>query len=238
LTLGLPGTAILAGGAAAVGYVISIANSAPPLNTRRPINLGATSRLYAADGTRLGFIQADVLRTPVPSSELPQIVRDATIAVEDQRFYEHAGVDFEGVVRAAMKNLSSKGEIEGGSTLTMQLVRNLYTGERERTFKRKIREAKPAEELEDLHPVRRGKLWILTSTLTASRTGPSAGRLRSGSRRRPASSSTSRRRTSRSAKRRCWPAFRRRPRRRQSAARHAARRHRRRVLTGRLRVET
>ena len=164
--LGLVVTGVAIAGIAAVAWVINVANSAPSLSTKKPIELGATSRVYAADGkTRLGFINANILRTPVHSDEIPDVVRDATVAIEDRRFYEHKGVDFEGIVRAAVKNLESKKDVQGGSTLTMQLVRNLYTGERARNgvagYKRKIREAKLAQELEDRHPGRRGKLWIL-----------------------------------------------------------------------------
>jgi penicillin-binding protein 1A len=165
LTLGLVFTGIAIAGIAAVAWVINVANSAPSLDTKKPIELGATSRIYAADGTRLGFINANILRTPVTSDQVPEVVRQATVAIEDRRFYEHKGVDFEGIVRAGVKNLESKKDIQGGSTLTMQLVRNLYTGERARTgvagYKRKIREAKLAQELEDRHPGHRGKLWIV-----------------------------------------------------------------------------
>jgi penicillin-binding protein 1A len=165
LTLGLVFTGIAIAGVVAVAWVINVANSAPSLDTKKPIELGATSRIYAADGTRLGFINANILRTPVTSDAIPEVVRQATVAIEDRRFYEHKGVDFEGIVRAGVKNLESKKDIQGGSTLTMQLVRNLYTGERARTgvagYKRKIREAKLAQELEDRHPGHRGKLWIV-----------------------------------------------------------------------------
>jgi hypothetical protein len=74
-------------------------------------------------------------------------MKDATVAIEDSRFYKHKGVDFEGVIRAAFKNLQNHHDVQGGSTLTMQLIRNLYTGERQRTFSRKIKEAKLAEDL-------------------------------------------------------------------------------------------
>jgi penicillin-binding protein 1A len=165
LTLGLVFTGIAIAGIAAVAWVVNVANSAPSLDTKKPIELGATSRIYAADGTRLGFINANILRTPVTSDAVPEVVRQATVAIEDRRFYEHKGVDFEGIVRAGVKNLESKKDIQGGSTLTMQLVRNLYTGERARNgiagYKRKIREAKLAQELEDRHPGHRGKLWIV-----------------------------------------------------------------------------
>ncbi|MDX6659106.1 MAG: penicillin-binding protein [Solirubrobacteraceae bacterium] len=150
----------------AVGYVVSIANDAPDLSTIKPKDQGANSVVYAADGkTRLGFITSDVLRSPVPSTSIPQSMKDATVAIEDSRFYKHKGVDFEGVIRAAFKNLQSNGDVQGGSTLTMQLIRNLYTGDRRRTFSRKIKEAKLAEDLENIHPGLRGKRWILTKYL-------------------------------------------------------------------------
>src|SRR4051794_27719223 len=164
--LGLVVTGVAIAGIAAVAWVVNVANSAPALSTKKPIELGATSRVYAAAGkTRLGFIHANVLRTPGHSDQIPDVVREAAGAVEDRRFYEHQGGDFEGIVRAAAQNLESKKDIQGGSTLTMQLVRNLYTGERARAgvagYKRKIREAKLAQELEDRHPGRPGKLWIV-----------------------------------------------------------------------------
>lgn len=170
--LGVVVTAILIAAGALVGWIISVANDAPPLDTTKRINIGASSRVYAADGkTVLGVIRADIIRFPIASSQIPQVVRDATVAIEDRRFYEHAGVDFEGIVRAAIKNLESKKEIQGGSTLTMQLVRNLYTGDRSRGgvegYKRKIREAKLAQELEDIHPGRRGKNWILNTYINS-----------------------------------------------------------------------
>ena len=165
--LGLVAAAIVLGVAGVVIWVVTVANTAPELKTGQPLQIGATSRVYAADGTRLGFIQADMLRTPVSSKAIPQNVKDATVAVEDRRFFQHQGVDFEGIVRAAVNNLENRREIQGGSTLTMQLVRNLYTGERERSLKRKIREAKQAEELENLHPGVEGKKWILTKYLNS-----------------------------------------------------------------------
>jgi penicillin-binding protein 1A len=153
----------------AVGWVVSVANSGPTLETIKPQDQGAASVIYAADGSRLGFISSDVLRTPVTGGQIPQVVRDATVAIEDRRFFQHKGVDFEGVIRAAVKNLESKNDVQGGSTLTMQLIRNLYTKDTVRTgiegYKRKIREAKLAEELENQHPGRRGKRWILDTYL-------------------------------------------------------------------------
>jgi penicillin-binding protein 1A len=153
----------------AVGWVVSVANSGPTLDEIKPQDQGAASVIYAANGDRLGFISSDVLRTPITGGQIPQVVRDATVAIEDRRFFDHKGVDFEGVVRAAVKNLESKDDVQGGSTLTMQLIRNLYTKDTVRTgvegYKRKIREAKLAEQLENKHPGLRGKRWILDTYL-------------------------------------------------------------------------
>ena len=108
----------------AVGYVVSIAASAPPLSSLKPKVTGNNTRVFAADGKPLGFIQADDLHLPLHSSEIPQVVKDATIAIEDERFYKHKGVDYEGVVRAAIKNFTSRKTVQGGSTITMPLVRS------------------------------------------------------------------------------------------------------------------
>jgi penicillin-binding protein 1A len=165
---------LVIGGLSAVGYVVGIANSAPDLNALRPQDPGRISAVYAADGQRLGIIQNDVLRIPVDSAQIPQNIRDATVAIEDERFYQHKGVDFEGVVRAALKNVSSGKTVQGGSTLTMQLVRSLYLSG-ERTFQRKVREAKLAEELENKHRGRAGKEWILTKYLNSVPYGTNGG---------------------------------------------------------------
>src|SRR5437764_12984316 len=145
-----------------VGYIIGVAASAPSIDSLKPIDHGQTSVVYAADGKRLGFITSDELRTPVQTSVIPNLLKQATIAIEDQRFYHHRGVDYEGILRAGLKNLESGSTVQGGSTITMQLVRNLYTGDRNRNFQGKIREAKLAEELEKEH----NKTWILTNYLS------------------------------------------------------------------------
>ncbi|MCW3013789.1 MAG: glycosyl transferase [Solirubrobacterales bacterium] len=168
LSLGVLTATVAIVGLSFVGYVVSIANSAPNIADLKPLDQGENSVIYAKDGTRLGVIQSDVLRTPIPSTSIPQVMKDATVAIEDQRFYQHKGVDFEGVVRAAIKNFQNKGaKVQGGSTLTMQLIKNLYSRDAKRDYKRKIREAKLAEELENLHPGRPGKTWILTKYLNS-----------------------------------------------------------------------
>jgi penicillin-binding protein 1A len=156
---------LLSGGViagAAVGWVVKTANSAKPLSEFTPRNLGALTEVYAADGkTRLGFIQNDDLVRPIAINELPDVLKQATVAIEDERFYKHRGVDYEGIIRAAVKNATNKEIQQGGSTLTMQLVRNLYTTDTTRSgiegYERKIREAKLARDLEQEH----SKEWVL-----------------------------------------------------------------------------
>ena len=163
-------TLVIIGACSAVGYVVSIAAEAPDLDSIKPRDPGRLSSVYTEDGTRLGFIQADDLRQVVSSDRFPKVLRDATVAIEDERFYKHKGVDYEGVIRAAVKNLRSGKTVEGGSTITMQLVRNLYIG-KERTYKRKIQEAKLAEELEN----ERSKTWILNHYLNSIPYGTEGG---------------------------------------------------------------
>ena len=130
LALMVLGICVVLAGLGGVGYIVSVAASAPPLSSLKPRVTGDNTRVFAADGKPLGFIQADDLRLPMRSEEIPQLVKDATIAIEDERFYKHKGVDYEGVVRAAIKNLAARETVQGGSTITMQLVRTLYISQR------------------------------------------------------------------------------------------------------------
>jgi penicillin-binding protein 1A len=160
----------------AIGYVIAIAADTPPLSELKPRDKGATSVVYAADGSRLGYVRSDEIRTPITWSDMPESVREATVAIEDERFYEHEGVDYSAIIRAGVKNLESGDAVQGGSTITQQLVRALYIENPERNFERKIREAKLAQELEDEHPGRAGKNWILREYLNSVPYGTNEGR--------------------------------------------------------------
>ncbi len=148
-----------------VGWVVAVADSAPNINQLSPRDPGQVSQMFAADGTRLGFIHSDILRTVVTGNRLPLILRRATVAIEDRRFWTHGGIDPEGIARAAFKDALGGGDaLQGGSTLTMQLIRNIYLPydlADTRTLKVKIIEAKLADELEN----RRSKTWILEQYL-------------------------------------------------------------------------
>src|SRR4051795_7822368 len=172
LGFGLLITIILIGVASVVGYIASIAASAPNINDLKPIDKGAVSEVFAADGSRLGYVQSSEIRTPIAWDDMPVALRQATVSIEDKRFYEHHGVDYEGIVRAGWKNLTSGKTVQGGSTITQQLVRALYIKDPKRDFKRKIREAKMASELEQQH----SKRWILENYLNDVPYGTVQGR--------------------------------------------------------------
>jgi penicillin-binding protein 1A len=115
----------------------------------KPISLGQNSRIYDKNGRQLGIIAGVTNRTTVRLQRIPKSLRDATVAVEDQRFYEHDGVDYRRVLGAAIRDIRSGSAREGASTITMQLVKNLYPGGEERTLERKAREAYLAYQYED-----------------------------------------------------------------------------------------
>ena len=110
------------------------------LSTLRPVEIGQNSFVYARDGSLLGSIPADRNREPVSLSGMSPWLPKATIAVEDRRFWQHGAVDYVGIARAAWADVTAGKAVQGGSTITQQLVRNLYTGD-EKTFQRKVKEA-------------------------------------------------------------------------------------------------
>jgi penicillin-binding protein 1A len=102
--------------------------------------------VYSRDGKLMAHI-GEQRRVPVAWEEIPPLIVDAFLAAEDDRFFKHPGVDWQGIVRAAASNLSAGGVREGGGTITMQLARNTVLTS-ERTLRRKLKEAFLALRLE------------------------------------------------------------------------------------------
>jgi penicillin-binding protein 1A len=153
-------------------WALSVYNSAPPLSSLQPVQKGRSSAIYAADGSLIGFIRSDNIRQPVPSHALPQTLKDATVAIEDKNYFKHGAIDPEGIARAAWKDLLAGGKpVQGASTITQQLVRNLYIQDPDETIKRKLIEAHLAYDMEDAHD----KEWILTAYLNTSPYGTVEG---------------------------------------------------------------
>jgi penicillin-binding protein 1A len=144
VVLALVGVAAMIGGGAAVFAYGSSCNLATITRTNK---IGENSLVYAANGALLGVIPAERNRQPVTAEEMSPWIRKATVAIEDRRFFEHGGLDFEGIARAAVADVRAGRIVEGGSTITQQLVRDLYIS-RERTVQRKLKEACLAAKLD------------------------------------------------------------------------------------------
>jgi penicillin-binding protein 1A len=158
---GAPSKVLFVGGAVlaliaalAIGvtsWVLDVAADAPSLSSCKPVEEGGNSILYDGDGEKLGVVASDEARTPVALRRMPQELRQATIGIEDERFYEHGGVDSEAILRAAVKDLEAGEAVEGGSTITQQLVRNLCIPDPDDDLERKIIEAQLAVEYSKRH---------------------------------------------------------------------------------------
>jgi penicillin-binding protein 1A len=127
------------------------------LSSLRPVNVGENSFVYAADGSLLGSIPAVKNRQPVTLTEMSRWVPMATVAIEDRRFWSHGALDYPGIVRALFANVRAGHVVQGGSTITQQLARNLYIKQPSQTFGRKATEACLAIKLAR----ERSKRWIL-----------------------------------------------------------------------------
>lgn len=127
------------------GFLTASMNTKP--NLTDDIRPPASSQIYDVNGNEIANVHAAENRMPVKLSQVPKNLQNAFIAVEDARFYEHAGIDPRGILRAIFANLSDKGIAEGGSTITQQLAKNAYLTQ-ERTMKRKVQEIFLALQLE------------------------------------------------------------------------------------------
>jgi len=121
--------------------------------------LPQTSFVYAADGSLLGSIPAEKNRQPVSASAISPWAPKATVAIEDRRFWAHGALDWPGIMRALFADIRAGHVVQGGSTITQQLARNLYIKKPSQTFSRKATEACLAIKLAR----ERSKSWILNA---------------------------------------------------------------------------
>jgi len=129
------------------------------LNSLRPVDVGQNSFVYAADGSLLGSIPAEKNRQPVDLTEMSKWIPRATVAIEDRRFWSHGALDYAGIVRALLANVRAGHVVQGGSTITQQLARNLYIKKPSQTLGRKATEACLAIKLAR----EKSKRWILNA---------------------------------------------------------------------------
>ena len=128
-----------------IGFVTASINTKADLS--QDILPPVSSQIYDSAGNEIANIHATENRLPVKIEQVPMNLQHAFIAIEDNRFYEHNGIDPRGLVRAAWANINSRGVAEGGSTITQQLAKNAYLTQ-EQTMQRKIQEMFLAVKLE------------------------------------------------------------------------------------------
>ncbi len=141
----LAGLAVL--GAIAGAFVLLVAYpKVPPIDALTDYQPKIPLRVYTADGALIGEF-GEERRAVVRIAEVPPVLKQAVLAAEDERFYQHQGVDYVGVIRAAYSNLVAGGKRQGASTITMQLARNFFLSS-EKTLTRKLYEALLAFKIE------------------------------------------------------------------------------------------
>lgn len=127
------------------GYIFAAYQSLPAVgNNMRP---AVSSQVFDSHGRLITTLHSDQNRLPIDINKVPQNLQNAFIAAEDNRFYEHIGIDPIGIFRAIFANLTNRGIAQGGSTITQQLAKNAFLSQ-EQTLKRKIQEAMLALEIE------------------------------------------------------------------------------------------
>jgi len=140
---------MIAGLAVAAGAIYAVSRNLPSLDELQRVKQPVNTTVYDSTGkVLLAELHGGQNRVIVRTAQIPDVMKQATVAVEDQRFYEHHGVDFQGLIRAMALNLRAGTVVQGGSTITEQYIKNAYIGD-ERTYQRKLREAVLAWQLED-----------------------------------------------------------------------------------------
>jgi penicillin-binding protein 1A len=147
-------------GAAVAGTVFAVTRSLPSLDSFQPLNNSLTTLFYDSNNKLIGGLVTAENRILVKSNQIPQVMKDAVVAIEDKRFYQHHGVDFQGLARAIWEDIKAGASVQGASTIEGQYVDNAYLGQ-QRSFTRKIREMWLAWQLDDKY----SKDQILTNYL-------------------------------------------------------------------------
>jgi penicillin-binding protein 1A len=152
---------LLAASSFSFGLVSAIASGIPALDPEQQQAIERNGYIYAGNGeTVLAVLRGDENRVLVEWEEIAPIMKQAIVAIEDRRFFEHRGIDIRGIARALWTDIRHRSVVEGGSTITQQFVKNAYA-ESQRTLSRKVREAALSWQLEQ----RWEKQRILTAYL-------------------------------------------------------------------------
>jgi penicillin-binding protein 1A len=163
--LKVAGISIMVGFLLLVGVFAYFRKDLPNLKDISGNNIGGSIRYYDKTGKTLLYEDYDaVRRIPVQDEQIAQVMKDATVAIEDKDFFKHGGFDTRGIMRAAVNNVKGGSSQQGGSTITQQLVKLTQNWSRDRTYTRKVKELILAVELERSY----SKKEILTGYLNAA----------------------------------------------------------------------
>ncbi len=130
------------------GIMMAVASDLPQLEDRAQFADAQNSVVNDINGKRITTLTNNEGRILINSGDIAPVMKEATVAIEDQRFYEHRGVDFQGIGRAVVQDILHTGATQGGSTITEQFVKNALRAQSSRTVFQKLREAALAYQLE------------------------------------------------------------------------------------------
>ena len=136
LILGIVGTVLVSGLVAAVYF--RLAPNLPPIDSLNNVQFQVPLRIYTQDGALISEF-GEKRREPARIDDIPDVLKQAFLAAEDDRFYQHPGVDYHGIIRAAINLIRTGQRGQGGSTITMQVARNFFLSNK-KTYERKLNE--------------------------------------------------------------------------------------------------
>jgi penicillin-binding protein 1A len=144
----LLGLGILAAVSMVFGMMAAVSQDLPAIYNFAQYKASKNSEVFDASGEPLGTLTSDQNKILLSSAEISPNVKNAVVAIEDLRYYEHSGVDFQGIGRALIKDILSQSAAQGASTITEQFVKNALEAQGSRTVLEKFREAALAYKLE------------------------------------------------------------------------------------------
>ncbi len=142
------GLGALAMASSIFGMMMAVAGDLPNLESKVQYAEAKNSEVFDAEGRKIGTLLSNNQRILIESEDISPYMKQAAVAIEDQRFYEHRGVDFVGIGRAFFADVMPGGSTQGASTITMQFVKNALEAQGSRTVFQKLREAALAYQLE------------------------------------------------------------------------------------------
>jgi penicillin-binding protein 1A len=154
LLLVLSGISALAVVSTVFGMMLSVSSDLPSLENHAQLRVARNSALFAAAGKNVQIAKLTGAQNRIldASGDISPNVKNAVIAIEDKRFYEHSGVDFRGIARAVIEDVLRQRAAQGASTITQQFVKNVLEAQGQRTVFQKLREAALAYHLERQWP--------------------------------------------------------------------------------------